>query len=76
MSEMTHVQLEIGINPHQLAASIIKSWKREEVMEFIKFIDDSYADYDFTKDLADHFTKVIEEEDAAINGEKTENEEP
>ena len=57
--------IAINLDSKQLVNNLLMDSSREDAFEIIKEIDDSIAEYDFTERLRDHFTRVIEKEDAA-----------
>jgi hypothetical protein len=56
------IYTKMETTPHYLACMIVDSCDFEEISELIKEIDELICEYKFTKELRDHFDKIIKEE--------------
>ena len=64
MEKIIPVVFEVG--PLLFADSLLKHSSEEELINFIMYIDEHVADYDFTKKLRDKFSDII----AMCDGER------
>jgi len=56
-----------SIDTNEIISDLITSLTHEDLIEFVKELDREVSDYDFTKELRDHFFKEMEEEDDEID---------
>ena len=62
--EIIDVIIPLDIPIENLIDSLKKSLSKGELIEFIKELDLSVAEYDFTKKLRDHFVLELAKEDS------------
>ena len=61
--EIIDVVIPLNIQIENLIDSLKKNLSRDELIDFIKEIDLSVAEYDFTAKLRDHFIMEMAKED-------------
>ena len=67
------VSIYLDIDIRELVQNITTSLTREELFDFIKEIDATIAEYDFTEKLRDYFVSEMEKEDEYMKEEVDEN---